>query len=322
LLTDAPGIPSEVLQSSRETLPAEYCVRYDILRILSCTCRRLRSICLPMLWQHVEACVVVSIRARWYNEVTKALRSRCKVLARSPQICSLVQTFTVSLTHPAEKGVISAFAECLAFLPNLHTLNVIHASSASITSNALKKVFKNKQYPQIRTMMLPDAAHFIVQCCSGVREIRCGKGSGARILAAIKDHCPHVDTLRNIQGDEETLKALVEAAPNLRELQISRYSHRLWGPVPLRALSGLSHLCIIDVEFISDRLISGDVPDFLQDDDAQSYIRAAENSFQDARCPRPSAKLTYTRLAVRDPGANVHGWKTRVEWYREVEPNQ
>ena len=63
------------------------------------------------------------------------------------------RVITICLTRCKDKVVMPLFASCLSMLPNLHTLQIVHAHSQMTT--ALKNAFENKSYPQIRTIIFP-----------------------------------------------------------------------------------------------------------------------------------------------------------------------
>ncbi|OCH92631.1 hypothetical protein OBBRIDRAFT_824606 [Obba rivulosa] len=163
-------------------------------------------------------------------------------------------------------------------------------SAASETLNAVKKNFKNESYPQIRVIVLPDIAHLILQGCPLVREVTINKGGGQQILSSARNHCPHIAIMHRVQGDGRTLKALVEAVPDLRKLQITENSHKLWSPAALRPLFSLPHLSTVILGFTGTWTGPEDPPDFLYDDSIRAYIRTALDIFRDDLSPHPMAR--------------------------------
>jgi len=61
------------------------------------------------------------------------------------------------------------FIQCLGSLPNLHTLEIARAHSRITTplANALKRV----NLPQIKTLILPPAAHPLLRHCHNVEDV-------------------------------------------------------------------------------------------------------------------------------------------------------
>lgn len=66
------------------------------------------------------------------------------------------------------------FVECLTALPNLHTLEIAFAPRNQVVKHfvdALKK--RESQFQQIRTLVLPDAVHWLLRCCPNVEDLTC-----------------------------------------------------------------------------------------------------------------------------------------------------
>ena len=63
------------------------------------------------------------------------------------------------------------FVKCLESFPNLHTL-LIGAVDGTITTR-LKKALKGVKFPQIKTLILPPAAHLLLKHCRNVEEVFC-----------------------------------------------------------------------------------------------------------------------------------------------------
>ena len=64
-----------------------------------------------------------------------------------------------------------SFVTCLKSFPNLHTL-LIGAVHGSVTTQ-LKKALKCVKLPQIKTLILPPAAHLLLKHCRNVEEVFC-----------------------------------------------------------------------------------------------------------------------------------------------------
>ena len=62
----------------------------DILRPLTQTCRVLRSMYLPVVYEHTEAWIVRG-KGQWYKQLGDRLESVCNRFARSPEHAKLVQ---------------------------------------------------------------------------------------------------------------------------------------------------------------------------------------------------------------------------------------
>ena len=96
-------------------------------------------------------------------------------------------------------------------LPNLHTLQVCHAHS--VVKTALETAFNGKQYPQIRTIVLPSSAHNILRACPRVADVTCIKDDGGTLLAAIRAECRDVEVIDGFKFTNAMLeRALIVAA--------------------------------------------------------------------------------------------------------------
>jgi len=70
--------------------------------------------------------------------------------------------------------VAKLFVECLVTLPNLHTLEIVSMSegrTAQSLATALEKKGRNLQ--QVRTLVLPPAAHWLLRYCPNVEDLTC-----------------------------------------------------------------------------------------------------------------------------------------------------
>ena len=71
--------------------------------------------------------------------------------------------------------VACRFIKCLAALPNLHTLEIALMWRDQFVADhfvdALKK--RKPQFQQLRTLVLPDKAHWLLRCCPNVEDLTC-----------------------------------------------------------------------------------------------------------------------------------------------------
>ncbi|THH13226.1 hypothetical protein EW146_g6967 [Bondarzewia mesenterica] len=191
--------------------------RFDVLRALSQTCKDLRILLLPLAWSRLEVCTVrATCDQSFYKQVGEALKRKSEgLLKRSPHLLPLVQTVTVSLTRYAANRILPPFAQLLDALPNLNTIEVVHAHSAMTT--ALKTAFEGHTYPGVRTIILPTCAHEILKCCPGVEIVICTEGGGSQIISAIvKFKQSNLTVLEGIWWDEARTKRIAKVAPKLQ----------------------------------------------------------------------------------------------------------
>jgi len=243
IISDLPVIPLLHILSNPRTIQREYILRFEVLRALTQTCRALRAKFLSWLWERVEACVLYNQDA-WYAQVGRLLEKRSLLLLRNTNLAEHVQVFTVSLTRFQTDTVLPIFAKCLASLPNLHTLEVVHAHSQMTT--ALKNAFSSYSYPSIRKIILPTCAHNILRSCPGVRDVTCNEDDGGKLITAIIASCPKVERIARIYKESMMLR-LAKAIPNLNEIQLVRSL-----PGGITQLKIFKQLSVIDIVCMHD----------------------------------------------------------------------
>ncbi|EKM50287.1 uncharacterized protein PHACADRAFT_178866 [Phanerochaete carnosa HHB-10118-sp] len=238
LLSTSRLITKEQVLENKPHLSEEFVYRTDVLWSLTRTCHALRVSCLPRYYEHVEACVVRGPRV-WYKQLAERLERTSWLLVECPHLARHVQTVTVSLTRCSTGTVLPAFAACLKALPNLHTLQIMHAHSQMTT--ALKDAFEYVSLPQIRTLILPTCAHNILRACPNIVDLTCNEGDGSQLISAMAKASPNVEVVREIRlWSEASSKRLAKAAPKLRELYV--YSVDKIGP--FMQSKTLSKICI------------------------------------------------------------------------------
>lgn len=110
----------------------------------------------------------------------------------------------VVLTRFQTHSVLPAFSKCLSILPNVHTIQILHAHSAMTT--ALKDAFRGHTFPSVKTIFLPEQAHEVLRCCPNLRKVVCIQGSGSKLVTAIAKAAKHVEELENFRVDEALVK--------------------------------------------------------------------------------------------------------------------
>ncbi|KAJ6534667.1 hypothetical protein DFH09DRAFT_1405286, partial [Mycena vulgaris] len=218
------GCPVEVpvghLSSATDpTLPLEYRERSDSLRALSQTCHALRLTFLPILWECLNVCVEVRTRT-FYKALGDQLKRTCKGLRREPELLAYIRTVNVILTRYSSGEILPPFARCLSLMPNLHTLQIVHAHTAMTTH--LKDAFANTNLPTVRKIILPSWAHEVLRCCPEVKHVICIGDDGGKLVSAIAKCCKKVEIVEGfVLRDEKFIKRLVKAAPNLTEVNFN-----------------------------------------------------------------------------------------------------
>lgn len=113
---------------------------------------------------------------------------------------------TVSLTRYQFTKILPAFVNALEMLPNLHTLRICHAHSQMSTH--LKGSFEGHVFPQIKTVVLPSAAHIILRSCPNVKDVTNIEEDGTKLASAICKECPQVERVSNFRVANFTLKSM------------------------------------------------------------------------------------------------------------------
>ncbi|KIM73045.1 hypothetical protein PILCRDRAFT_93223 [Piloderma croceum F 1598] len=202
-------------------LPLAYRERSASLRALSQTCKTLRKLCLPLAWETLEACTTTGSRNMFFKEVGESLERKCNGLMQSEYLFPYVRIVTVSLTRYKTSTILPAFASCLAVLPNLHTIQVVHANTQMTT--AIKTAFEGHTLPSVRTVAVPSCAHEILRRCPGVEHVTCNKhvDDESRLIGALASaKCGNLKTLRGISPNKAQAKRIGGIAPNLTLIQV------------------------------------------------------------------------------------------------------
>ena len=77
---------------------------------------------------------------------------------------------TVSLSYGEAGKTTKDFVRCLSALPNLHTLAITSIGGAN---SRFRVGLKYATLPQIRTAILPPAAHHILRHCPNIEDLTC-----------------------------------------------------------------------------------------------------------------------------------------------------
>ncbi|KAF8600331.1 hypothetical protein BDV93DRAFT_588353 [Ceratobasidium sp. AG-I] len=207
ILSSFPTIPDAEILANPMKIQSykdgrDYLGRFRVLHALSQTCRALRTFYLPLYWERLHSCMTSGARQPWYQELARGLEIQSKGLMRqSPQLRTLLRVVTVCLNRFEIKRILPPFVELLENLPNLHTIQIVHAHGS--LASKLKAAFRDKVLPSVRSVTLPNCAHDILRCCPGVREVTCNSDDGGLLIAALSEgDCNQVQVLRGIYSME------------------------------------------------------------------------------------------------------------------------
>ncbi|PBK65156.1 hypothetical protein ARMSODRAFT_892263 [Armillaria solidipes] len=178
ILSYWPSIP--IPAKDRRVFSERYMERFHALLALSQTCRSLRNVLLPLVWERLEACasrkpLLSPLYHRklilpWEKEVaTELVRQLEVVTVRDPTLAVYVRTISVTLSRFSADTVYLELARCLALLPNLHTLQICGVGS----SKALYEVFHQRVFKSVKTLVFPSNGYIVLSCCPEVRKVAC-----------------------------------------------------------------------------------------------------------------------------------------------------
>ncbi|KAF8126620.1 hypothetical protein EV363DRAFT_1348102 [Boletus edulis] len=224
-LDDHPRHTSFKRPRLQHVIPSTILVRTSTLRALSQTSRLLRSCCLAMAWQNVELCgeKLLKYNMPFYDAFGAAIETAIRVLEACPYLLPFIQTVSVMLTSYRYTEIIPEFAACLATLPNLSAIHVVHTEYKLMT--AIRNAFRGIRLPSVRRISLPSLAHEIIRSCPNVEEVVCladNYEGGGRIVQSLAEcKCYHV---RMVKGICAPLTRLINIAPNLTHASVSMES--------------------------------------------------------------------------------------------------
>ena len=169
----------------------DHIIRVRFLRRLSATCKAMRLRLAPWLWEHLE----LSTRQAWdsagetavrnLNAIANALRTNTSLTTSvkyfftpfsasgATLICVFYRFMTMDIIW--NKSSFPPFVKCLQSLPNLHTLEIGWVNSSATTE--LNDALTGAKLPQIKTLILPHAAHPLLQHCRDVEDVVCIAGN-------------------------------------------------------------------------------------------------------------------------------------------------
>ena len=170
----ANGAYDPSVKSIRYTRPDALCVIFQ-------TCRALRRTFLQQRWERLDVYTrecrrwqstdeQVSKGLVWYKQVSKPGAGASRGTSSLPRTCGAYAPTprTVPGLTPRRqnmprrphalltKTTLPVFMRCLPLLTNLHTLEILHASSQMTTT--LQNAFAGHTFPAIRTVVLPSCA--------------------------------------------------------------------------------------------------------------------------------------------------------------------
>ncbi|KAJ7434784.1 hypothetical protein B0H11DRAFT_699620 [Mycena galericulata] len=175
----------------------------DTLRALSQTCRTLRDVFLPVLWAHVHAYFTVrNLPKRKIKTRAKMLEHRMRGIQRTSHVIPYIHSLSITLEECNHDNwqPLSQFIRVLDLLPNLQSLTILRIPTEMIA--VCQTSFREKLYPSITALALPDELAGILHCFPNVQELTRGSdGYTDKLFNASKDIYKHVRTVNNVSAN-------------------------------------------------------------------------------------------------------------------------
>ncbi|KAJ7493704.1 hypothetical protein FB451DRAFT_448167 [Mycena latifolia] len=195
----------------------------DTLRALSQTCRILRGIFLPVLWERVHACFTTRIvLKRKIKRRAKMLERRMIGIQKTPYVLPHIRSLSVTLEECTMGNwqPMAQFIRVLQLLPNLRNLTILWAPRAMVS--VLVTSMQDKVFPSVLSLAIQNTLAPILQCFPNVQTLTCQESYCITLLGAAKDCCQHLHTVNNISLSPPVLTRLREAIPQVKRLSIWR----------------------------------------------------------------------------------------------------
>ncbi|GLB36777.1 hypothetical protein LshimejAT787_0310640 [Lyophyllum shimeji] len=134
---------------------------------LSQMCRSLRRAFLPVVWERIET---LRRNASAKSLATELIRQLEIVTVRDPSLAAYVKVVNVELTNYSCDTVMEEFARCLALFRNLETIQIFYTSGCPNVVDT-QAAFKDRQFPSLRSVVIPDYAAAILPSCPGAQSV-------------------------------------------------------------------------------------------------------------------------------------------------------
>ncbi|KAH7098455.1 hypothetical protein BKA62DRAFT_660764 [Auriculariales sp. MPI-PUGE-AT-0066] len=183
-------------------------------------CRATRQVSLPINWRSFDIFPTKLDPGRTQDASiagAENLERLSLFVIECEHVQSLVRHVRIFLTRRRTSDVLPLFARALQLLPNAETLDIPHVHTAMTTH--IKDGFRGCTFASIRHVLLQSWAHNIVRLCPNASSItiRAGQKDTSKVVSAIAEACPNVSEIKDFRlSDDNTLKRLVKAVPNLK----------------------------------------------------------------------------------------------------------
>ncbi|KAJ7779256.1 hypothetical protein B0H16DRAFT_1502062 [Mycena metata] len=305
-------LPSTFYYDTQNIPELKYYERNDALTALSQTCRVLRQITLPRLWERLDMCRIPERnRQTWYNYVMLAIARKANGISDSP-VRHYVRILTVMFSKSQPDAPLAALWKMLPQLPNLRMIHVINLKTPGFAKSLADSKLK---LPNVRTLFLPTEGCVFQRICPNATHIRCVGGGGMALTSEVTDKTEVFDGMVDWK-DLKLVDRLVKRAPNLRKLEIRRpvnwglginsqnEAPAQWAQVIPR-LAPLQHLTDLILTFPAAEEKPGDA----------GTIAAGRQLMQGKTAVKGKRRLTIRRVVARhysNPGSEEDVLHSRV----------
>ncbi|TEB36998.1 hypothetical protein FA13DRAFT_1727335 [Coprinellus micaceus] len=189
-------------------LPRGFSVRPGVLRALSQVCQVYREVFLPLAYESLATCL--------YPKSGHNIKSHHKTHRQ----------ITVSLTTYKGETAIPLFVACLAALPNLRSIKIVHAPASLM--KPFRDTFKQTlaiSFPTVHTVAVRPPCHGLMFALPEVRSVWVDWHLDATQVATslINAGCKKVEVLKNFDLSYSMLTRLLNKTPMLRHVTLTIY---------------------------------------------------------------------------------------------------
>ncbi|KAK7055545.1 hypothetical protein R3P38DRAFT_2847741 [Favolaschia claudopus] len=250
-----PDLPTELLMEIVKQYPALYLeidalicgmaaqqfTRNDIIRALSQTCRTLRNIFLPILWERVYAVFTERTRQRKTKKRSKMLERRMIGLRKTPYIIPHIRALSVTLEECDMDNwePMAEFIRALNVLSSLEDLAILKVPSAML--GVFRKSMEGKEFPSVQRLAVRDMLAEIIPCFPNVHTFTFEGYNSSHVESSNASQCSKIVTVKNFVPSPIVLRLHV---PNLKCLEFWRVPLNPSNLQPLEGMEALSEVRI------------------------------------------------------------------------------
>ncbi|KAJ7493684.1 hypothetical protein FB451DRAFT_1551087 [Mycena latifolia] len=239
------------IDASIHGVPSDRFSGNDTLRELSQTCRILRGIFLPILWERVHACFTKrNSPKRKTPQRPKMLERRMIGIQKTAYVLPYIHSLSVTLQECSMSNwqPMAQFIRVLQLLPNLRNLTIIRPPFDMVSIFVAS--MEGKVIPSVVSLVLPDARLApILHCFPNVQILTCQNSYHCGgLLEGTKDSCKQIHTINNFYLSSSVVQLLREAIPQVKCLSIWN-NIQDWQKGSLPLLEGMDNLSDLRIHY-------------------------------------------------------------------------